>query len=270
MKVCLCVFFVVVVFFSTAADAVTPAAEKVGRQKYLQWWVNTRRCMAFFTVCVCVGLVICVSVCQFGIHSWLLMPTPSSALLQRCRNSSPALLTDKSVLWQVGNNNWPPSRASLLLLLLFLLLELLNGVHLVPGAHVAHGGRVVALHHQLVGHLIVPLQQQEMFSLNTSVKPEKPLRRTNVWQPEPATSSNFWLAEERALYCRLICRIFRGTQMPPEPDNLNQQIMRRLGSDRCARWPRSHQHRCFENQTFENKNQQIHKLVNQQEHVPKQ
>lgn len=55
-------------FFYTAADAVTPAAEKVGRHKYLHWWVYTRRCMAFFTVRFGGArrggdLVVCLSVC---------------------------------------------------------------------------------------------------------------------------------------------------------------------------------------------------------------
>lgn len=48
----------------------------------------------------------------------------------------------------------PPLPRISLLFLLVLLLELLDGIHLIPGAHLAHGGRVLALHHQLVGHLV--------------------------------------------------------------------------------------------------------------------
>lgn len=44
-------------------------------------------------------------------------------------------------------------------LLLLLFLQLLDGVHRSPGAHLAHRGRVLALHHQFVGHLIVSLQE---------------------------------------------------------------------------------------------------------------
>lgn len=45
--------------------------------------------------------------------------------------------------------NWTSS--SLLLLLLLLLVD---GVHLVPGVCLAYRGGVLALHHQLVGHLV--------------------------------------------------------------------------------------------------------------------
>lgn len=41
------------------------------------------------------------------------------------------------------------------LLLELLLLELLNGIHLSSGTHLAHRCRVLSLHHQLTGHLIV-------------------------------------------------------------------------------------------------------------------
>lgn len=43
----------------------------------------------------------------------------------------------------------------LVLSVLLVLLELRDGVHLRPGLHLAHLGRVVALHHQHVGHLAV-------------------------------------------------------------------------------------------------------------------
>lgn len=116
-------------FFYTAADAVTPAAEKVGRHKYLHWWVNTRRCMAFFTVrfggARRVGdLVVCLSVCLFVRDPLLTSDANTvlgSALLQHRRHSSAVLLSGKSSSWRLGDNNWPPSRASLLLLLLLLL-----------------------------------------------------------------------------------------------------------------------------------------------------
>lgn len=53
----------------------------------------------------------------------------------------------------------PPACCQSSLLFLLLLLELLNGIHLSSGAHLAHGGGVFALHHQLIGHLIVFLQR---------------------------------------------------------------------------------------------------------------
>lgn len=46
---------------------------------------------------------------------------------------------------------------------LLLLLELRDGVHLRPGLHLAHLGRVVALHHQHVGHLAVFLLGKRRF-----------------------------------------------------------------------------------------------------------
>lgn len=54
-----------------------------------------------------------------------------------------------------------PRGDRLSLLFLLFLLELLDGVHLSPGAHLAHRGRVLALHHQLVGHLVVFLQGRQ-------------------------------------------------------------------------------------------------------------
>lgn len=47
------------------------------------------------------------------------------------------------------------------LLLFLLLLELLNGIHLCSGTHLAHRSRVLSLHHQLAGHLIVFLWENE-------------------------------------------------------------------------------------------------------------
>lgn len=45
---------------NTPADVMMQTVRKVGRQKYLRWWMNTWRCMAFFTVCV----LLCVGQCE--------------------------------------------------------------------------------------------------------------------------------------------------------------------------------------------------------------
>lgn len=81
-----------------------------------------------------------------------------------------------------------------LLFLLILLLELLDGIHLIPGAHLAHGGRVLALHHQLVGHLVFLRTKQtgemETKSLLCWIKrvKMKPLWVQRLQNPSSSTS----------------------------------------------------------------------------------
>lgn len=55
---------------NTPADVMMQNYEncwKVGRQRYLHWWMNTWRCMAFFTVCV---LMVCRSTWRRPRHSY--------------------------------------------------------------------------------------------------------------------------------------------------------------------------------------------------------
>lgn len=60
-----------------------------------------------------------------------------------------------------GGRLYLPPDVKRSLMFFLLLLELLDGVHLRPGGHLAHLGRVLALHHQLIGHVIVFLQRRE-------------------------------------------------------------------------------------------------------------
>lgn len=99
--------------------------------------------MAFFTVCVGRrGDLITESPGLLGEPAQVLAP------LHHCNTQRSPL--QQSSTWRLASCR----RGSFLLLLL---LELLDGVHLSPGAHLAHRGGVLALHHQLVGHLVVPL-----------------------------------------------------------------------------------------------------------------
>lgn len=86
----------------------------------------------------------------------LLKPTRSSGPLSL---SSSAVTLSGLLISRASRGvgfTFPCCQSSLLLLLL---LQLLDGVHLSPGAHLAHRSRVLALHHQLVGHLVVSLQR---------------------------------------------------------------------------------------------------------------
>lgn len=88
----------------------------------------------------------------------------------------------------------PPLPRISLLFLLVLLLELLDGIHLIPGAHLAHGGRVLALHHQLIGHLVFLWTKQtgemETKSLLCWIKwvKMKPLWVQRLQNPSSSTS----------------------------------------------------------------------------------
>lgn len=156
---------------------------KRSEDKYLHWWMNTWRCMAFFTVCVlfCVGrheedLVTHYS--KFSLSGEPLKPNHTRVLsLLQHRNTQRSPLQHSST-WRSALPFPLLSKSSLLFLLL--LLELLDGVHLSSGAHLAHRSRVLGLHHQLVGQLIVFLQTRQKRKM-------KPHNATNHWVKKKKT-----------------------------------------------------------------------------------
>lgn len=67
---------------------------------------------------------------------------------------------------------------------LLLLLELRDGVHRRLGLHLAHLGRVVALHHQHVGHLAVFLLADGSWSFTAVVLKRPPLKIEATARPK--------------------------------------------------------------------------------------
>lgn len=129
--------------------------------------MNTWRCMAFFTVCVllCVGqceedLVTHYSKFSLGGGGEPLKPNHTQVLSRLQHSNTQWSPLQQSSTWGSASSPPPACCQSSLLFLLLLLLELLNGIHLSSGAHLAHWGRVLALHHQLIGHLVVFLRRK--------------------------------------------------------------------------------------------------------------
>lgn len=151
--------------------------------------MNTWRCMAFFTVC---ALMVRWS-------TWRRRPQFCRGDLWNQNHTRGSPLSSPPAPYVP---HWarlylpppPPLPQISLLFLLLLLLELLDGIHLIPGAHLAHGGRVLALHHQLVGHLVFLWTKQtgemETKSLLCWIKwvKMKPLWVQRLQNPSSSTS----------------------------------------------------------------------------------
>jgi len=164
---------------NTAADAAwckTMRTQEKDRKtsRYLHGWVDAWGRMAFFTVCVGRREEDLLALTRFILSGEPLKP-----------NQYPGLL------WTLGRLffSFVPLGGSLLLLLL----ELLDGVHLSPGARLAHRGAVLALPHQLGGHLAVFLRRRKKSREMRTAKSEG--KKGQNWQTAVSSCANGIIGE---------------------------------------------------------------------------